>query len=234
MPTKFSGFPPEGLAFFRQLKRNNNREWFQERKRVFDEKLRAPMEALIETLNAEFARAAPDYITEPRKAIYRIYRDVRFSKNKDPYKTHIAAIFTKRTLPKHEAGAFYFHVSAEEIVVAGGVYMPDAAALLKLRNHIAARHEELAKLLAAKPTRQLVGALHGEALTRPPKGFAANHPAIELLKRKQWYFDINLPTEAATKPAFAKELFKRFEAMLPVVEFLNLPLNQGKKPSPLR
>jgi len=232
MPNKFSGFPAEGLSFFRQLKRNNNREWFQERKHIYDEKLRAPMEAMVEAINAELAKSAPDYVTEPKKAVYRIYRDTRFSKNKEPYKTHIAAIFTKRSLPRHQAGALYFHVSAEEIVVAGGVYMPDPPALLKLRNHLADHHAQLNALLKAKPARQLAGDLHGESLSRPPKGFPADHPAIDLLKKKQWYFDVNMPPQSATKPTFAKEIIKRFQAMLPVVEFLNAPL-AAKKPAAL-
>jgi uncharacterized protein (TIGR02453 family) len=222
MPAKFTGFPAEGLAFLRQLKRNNNREWFQQRKHVYDEKLRAPMEALIEALNAQLATIAPDYVTEPKKAIYRIYRDTRFSPNKEPYKTHIAAIFTRRSMPKHEAGAFYFHVSPDEIVAAGGVYMPGAAALLRLRTHIAANHSELAAIL--KSARRLAGELHGASLTRPPKGFPPGHPAIELLKRKQWYFDLALPPAAAAKPSFPRELFKRFAAMLPAVEFFNRAL----------
>lgn len=229
MPTRFAGFPEEGLAFLRQLKRNNNREWFQARKHVYDEKLRAPMESLIETINALLTPTAPDYVTEPKKALYRIYRDTRFSADKTPYKTHIAAIFTKRSMPKHEAGALYFHVSPEEIVAAGGVYMPDAPALLKIRTHIAQHHAELEKLLNAKSTRTLAGELHGASLSRPPKGFPPTHPAIELLKRKQWYFDVSLPAAEALKPGFARELFKRFAAMLPTVEFLNRALG-SKRP----
>ena len=92
----FSGFPPETLKFLRALARNNRREWFQPRKETFETKVKAPMTELVEGINAELLAFAPDHITDPKKAIYRIYRDTRFSADKTPYKTHFAAIFPRR------------------------------------------------------------------------------------------------------------------------------------------
>ena len=100
--TGFAGFPAEGMQFFRSLARNNRREWFQPRKQIYDDQLKAPMMELVTALNAEMMRFAPNYVAEPAKAIYRLYRDTRFSKDKTPYKTHIAAIFPRRGLVKHE------------------------------------------------------------------------------------------------------------------------------------
>src|SRR5271155_1193372 len=94
---KFPGFSPETVKFFRALKRNNDRDWFLPRKEIFESTVRAPMMELVEALNGEFAGFAPDYINDPKKAVYRIYRDVRFSADKSPYKTHLAAIFPKRS-----------------------------------------------------------------------------------------------------------------------------------------
>ena len=94
--TGFSGFPEAGMQFFRGLKRNNRREWFQSRKHVYDAQLKAPMVELVTALTAEMMRFAPDHVADPAKAIYRIYRDTRFGKDKTPYKTHIAAIFPRR------------------------------------------------------------------------------------------------------------------------------------------
>src|SRR5689334_12173953 len=99
----FPGFSPEALKFLRGLERNNRREWFQPRKEIFETQLKAPMMQLVEAVNAELLRFAPDHITDPKKAVYRIYRDTRFSADKTPYKTHLAAIFPHRALGKQSA-----------------------------------------------------------------------------------------------------------------------------------
>ena len=132
-------------------------------------------------------------------------------------------------MAKLSGGAFSFHVAPEGVVVAGGVYFADPKALLQIRNHLSSHHDELGLLLKTKSVKTLCGELHGEGLSRPPKGFRSDHPAIELIKRKQWYFDLTLPAEEATKPAFAQTLGKRFQAMLPVVEFLNRGLGPTAK-----
>ncbi|MCC7235303.1 MAG: DUF2461 domain-containing protein [Bryobacterales bacterium] len=213
--------PPSGLRFLAQLKRNNNREWFQEHKQEFDEYLRSPMEALVGELNATLAQAAPDYVTEPGKAIFRIYRDTRFSADKTPYKTHLGALFPKRGMAKLAGGSLYFHVSASEALVAGGVYAAEPKTLLALRTFIAGHHQELHSILNARAAKTLCGPLHGTTLQRPPKGFAATHPAIEFIKRKQWYYDVTLDAKEASRPGFARLIGKHFLAMLPLVEFLN-------------
>src|SRR5947209_7177135 len=112
MTPGFTGFPPEAITFFRALKKNNKREWFQPRKEIFEEQVKAPMLELVTVLMQRLADFAPDYVADPKKAIYRIYRDTRFSKDKTPYKTHIAAVFTPRSLEKHSGAGFYFSVSA--------------------------------------------------------------------------------------------------------------------------
>jgi uncharacterized protein (TIGR02453 family) len=123
----FPGFPKEGIAFLRSLAKNNNREWFQERKPVFERSVKSPMEQLVDALNTHLVKFAPQYITEPKKAVYRIYRDTRFSKDKTPYKTHIAASLTRAGMEKHISAGFYCSVSPDQIEVAGGIYMPEIA-----------------------------------------------------------------------------------------------------------
>src|SRR5215469_4027027 len=98
----FPGFPSEAITFFRGIERNNNRDWFLPRKPVFEEKVKGPMRQLVEALNAEMKGFAPDYCTDPEQAIYRFYRDTRFSKDKKPYKDHIAAHFRRRGHARHE------------------------------------------------------------------------------------------------------------------------------------
>jgi uncharacterized protein (TIGR02453 family) len=224
----FPGFPEETLTFFRGLERNNRREWFQPRKPVFDEKVKRPMLALVAALNSEIGRFAPLHVTEPESAIYRIYRDTRFSKDKKPYKTHIAAYFPRHGMDRHTASGYYFGVSHKEVAVGGGLYMPTPEILLAVRNRIAERHAEFRKIVQSKSLRKLVGELHGDQLSRIPKGFAADHPAAELLRYKQFFFYIELPPDLATSRTVQGEIRKRFQAMAPLVDFLNAPLAEAR------
>jgi uncharacterized protein (TIGR02453 family) len=229
MASGFPGFPKEGLSFFRALEKHNDRDWFQPRKATFDEKLKAPMMELVRALNQEMARYAPDYINEPEKAIYRIYRDTRFSSDKTPYKTHIAAIFPRRGTVKHAGAGLYFAVSHKEVEVAGGVYMPGPEQLLAIRNHIAANSVEFRKILASKKLKTLMGELQGSRLSRVPKGFPCDHEAAELLKYRQWYYYALLDSGVALTPQLLPEVSKRFQALMPLVDFMNRPFTAQKR-----
>jgi uncharacterized protein (TIGR02453 family) len=218
----FPGFPKEAVTFFNGLARHNNREWFLPRKEIFDSKVKAPMVALVEALNAEFAKYAPEYINDPKKAVYRIYRDVRFSADKSPYKTHLAAAFARRGGDRNSSAGFYFHVSAKGVGVAGGLWEPPPEQLLAVRTWLVENHARFRK--AARPAEKLMGKLHGEALQRMPKGFAADHPAADLIKMKGWVFFTSLEPKFITSPKLVGELMKHFRAMLPALELLNEPL----------
>jgi len=230
VPAGFPGFSDEMVKFLRGLKRNNRREWFQPRKHLFDQHVKEPMLQLVEGLNAELAKFAPDYVTDPKKAVFRIYRDTRFSHDKTPYKNHIAASFSRRGSEHVSGGLFYFSVSNEEVEVAGGVYHPMPETLLLVRNYIAEHHEEMTRILADKKTRKLLGDLRGGELTRAPKGFDPEHPAIHLIKKKDWILDVTLDAGLATTPKLHREIADRFRAMAPLIDFLNRPLLK-KKPS---
>ncbi len=226
---RFSGFPKEGLAFLRELKENNSREWFTPRKAEFETHVKAPMLALVEAVNGELTSFAPDHLTEPAKALYRIYRDTRFSNDKTPYKTHIAANLPKQGADKHAAAGYYFSVGAEQIEIAAGVYMPGPEELLRLRQHISGNYEEFAALVADRAVTKLVGPLQGDSLARPPKGFSAEDPAVEWVKKKQWYYyKTDLDLELALTPKFLGELVKRLRVMTPMVVFLNRGL-EGRR-----
>jgi len=226
----FTGFPAEGMAFLRSLKRNNRREWFQPRKHIYDEKVRAPMVALVSSLTAAMERFAPDYVRGPEAAIYRIYRDTRFSPDKTPYKTHVAAIFQRRGLDKHASAGLYFSVSPETIEIAGGVYMPTPDELRAIRTYLVDHHQEFRRILRGRTLRALMGELMGDELTRVPKGFDAEHPSADLVRRKQWLLDIELDPGLAATPKLYPELVKRLRAMTPFVEFLNAPLVAARRP----
>lgn len=223
MRSGFPGFPAEGLQFFRGLARNNRREWFQPRKAIFEQQVKEPVRTLVSAVNAALMGFAPEYVTDPDKAIYRIYRDTRFSHDKTPYKQHIAASFHRRGTTLHGEAGYYFAVSHREVAIGGGVYMPEPAVLLGIRNQLAARHAEFRKILAARAVRQFFGEMQGEQLSRVPKGFAADHPAADLLRFKQFLLYVELEPDLATSPTLYGEIVQRFRAMKPFMDFLTAP-----------
>jgi len=218
-------FPPEALTFLRNLAKNNNREWFQPRKEIFETKLKAPMIELIEAINSELMDFAPEHVTDPKKSFYRIYRDTRFSADKTPYKTHIAAIFPRKNLEKHASAGFYFHISSKEIGMASGMYMPGPDELRAVRTFLSEHHEEFRKV--AKGPEKLMGKLEGETVSRMPKGFDPESPAADLIRMKQWLYWKVLDPEIATTKKLRVEIVKRFRAAAPVVELLNAGLKRS-------
>jgi len=226
----FPGFPPEMVQFLRALKRNNRREWFQPRKHLYEQQVKEPMLELVTALNRDFMKFAPHFVTEPKKAVFRIYRDTRFSADKTPYKTHVAASFWRRGSDYTGAGGFYFSVSHDQIEVAGGIWHPSPETMLLVRTHIAASYPEMRRILANKKSRKLVGDLQGDELTRAPKGFDPQHPALDLIKKKDWILDTSLNSALATTPKLYREILDRFRAIAPLIEYLNRPLI-GRKPA---
>src|SRR5918912_3245745 len=124
MPTAAPRFTPETLTFLRALKRNNRRDWFNAHRDEYEQYIRAPMIAIVERLAIDFREFAPGLVASPKTSMYRIYRDTRFSENKAPYKTHVAAVFPTRGLAKHEGAGLYFHISPDDVWIGGGMYAP--------------------------------------------------------------------------------------------------------------
>ena len=159
--------------------------------------------------------------------MYRIYRDVRFSENKAPYKTHVAASFPTRGLPKHEGAGLYFHVSPDEVWIGGGMYAPQTSQLHAVREHIAANVKRLRTIVESPAFRRDVGTLDGERLQRVPRGFPKDHEAAEYLKFRQFLAGRELPAAFATSPAFYATLLNVFRQVAPLTRFLNEPLLGG-------
>jgi uncharacterized protein (TIGR02453 family) len=225
MKTTFPGFPKEGIAFLRALKKNNDREWFTPRKAAFEATVRQPMIELVSAIHGAMLRFAPQYVGEPAKCVYRIYRDTRFSKDKTPYKTYASALLLRNGFDKYTGGAaYYFSISPESIEVAGGIYTPDRDVLLTVRQHIADNHRQFLATFQSPKVKKLLGDLQGDSVSRVPKGFDPEHPAAELIKRKHYLLDVRLDPKLATTPKLLTELVSRIEAMTPFVEFLNRPL----------
>src|SRR5215471_17815289 len=164
-------FTPATLRFLRALKRNNRRDWFNAHREDYETHVREPMTAVVEQLATDFREFAPEMVASPKLSMYRIYRDTRFSEDKTPYKTHVAAVFPTRGMPKHEGAGLYFHIGCEEVWIGGGIYAPQTPQLVALREHIAANVRRLRSIVDSPAFKRHVGGLEGEKLTRIPRGF---------------------------------------------------------------
>jgi uncharacterized protein (TIGR02453 family) len=222
-----SPFTRKSLAFLRALKRHNDRDWFRERKADYDTHVRGPMVEILGRLADDFPRFAPHLISDPRVSLYRIYRDTRFSADKSPLKTNIAAHFPTRGFARGEGAGLYFEVSPEGVWIGGGLYMPSSSQLLALREHIVANQKRFERLISAPALRKAVGHVHGDRLSRVPRGFPRDHPAAEHLKLKQFLAGREYPAEFALSPRFYPELLAVFGAIAPFVAFLNEALPRG-------
>jgi uncharacterized protein (TIGR02453 family) len=221
---RFTTFPTEGLRFLRSLKRNNNREWFQEHKSIYQEVIKDPMTKLILALAADFEQFAPELVASPTTSLYRIYRDTRFSKDKTPYKTHVAAVFPRKGLAKHEGAGLYLHIAPTEVLIGGGVYMPLPEDLHAIRAYVAEKPDSFKSIVESSGFKKMFGELGGERLTRVPRGFSPTHPAADYLRHKQYLAGRTLPAAAATSRGFYKTVVETFQTMMPFVRFLNEPV----------
>jgi len=227
MPAHFS---PEALKFLRGLVRNNDRDWFEARRDVFEREIRERMLSVIGEVNDALAGFAPEHVRDPRKAMFRIYRDTRFSSDKRPYKQHVGAWWVRSGLEKTSGAGFYFHIAAKEVVVAAGAYMATPEQLLAIRRHIEANYQQARKLFDDRKLRALMHEWEGEPMKRVPKGFPQDSPAAELLKYRRWGLSATLPAALATEPKLVKEVARRFQAAAPLVNFLNQPILPVRKP----
>ena len=222
-------FTPKTLSFLRSLKRNNDREWFRARKDEYERHVRGPMVAVIERLAVDFGRFAPELDASPGRCIYRIYRDTRFSDDKTPLKTQIAASFRWRGLPRGRSAGLYVEVSPGWVWMGGGFYRPETADLARIRQHISDTHPELHRLTRAAAFRRAFEAREGERLSRVPRGFAKDDPAADYLKHRNFLAGREFPAELAATPAFYPTLVATFRAVMPIVRFLNEPLSPSQR-----
>ena len=215
---------PEGLKFLRALARNNDREWFTPRKAVFEAELKEPMLAIIRKVTEAMTTFAPSFVRPAEKSLFRIYRDTRLSNNKLPYKTHVAAWWSAQGMEKTSGAGYYFHISAKEVIIAAGAYMPEKDQLAAIRHWLLDHHAEFRKVLQTAAIRKVFAEFEGNALTRPPKGFPKEHPAMDLIRCRQWGLSATLPAEAALDPAIVATVIRHFRLAAPVVDALNTPI----------
>ena len=217
-------FREAGLRFLRSLRRNNRREWFEAHKPEFERELKQPMLALIETINHAMEDFAPGHLRPPQKCMMRIYRDIRFSSDKRPYKSHVSAWWSRAGLEKTSGGGYYMHISPDEVLIAAGVYMPEREQLLAIRGYLA----RPSRGSAAAAQRPQAAAHHGILFRRAAhpgaKGLSKDHPAMDLLLCRQWGVEATLAPQAALQNDFASQVIRRFRLATPLVDALNTPL----------
>jgi uncharacterized protein (TIGR02453 family) len=218
-------FSPNAIRFLRALKRNNDREWFRARQDDYEQLLRRPMTAIIEELSRDFRAFAPELVASPKVSLFRIYRDTRFSEDKSPLKTQVAAVFPHRNLPRMGGAGLYVEITPSWVWIGGGLYRPGTSELQAVREHLTANLGRFRSIVESPAFRRQLGTLDGgQLLQRPPRGFAADHPAAHYLRYRMFVAGRELPATVASSPRFYSTILSVFKKMAPLVRFLNEPL----------
>lgn len=217
-------FSEQTFDFLEELEHRNNREWFQEHKPVYEAELKAPMLEVIDAINVRLGEFAPDYRRPAAKAMLRIYRDVRFSNDKTPYKTHLAASWPRQGLEKSGGAGFFLQVGVHGVMVAGGAYSPGPDQLRAIREHLLEHHDQMRAVLADATLTRLAEPFDGRPLVRAPRGFPVEHPAADLLRVRSWAQFARLPGDAALQEDFVDVVVERFRALAEFVDRLNVIL----------
>lgn len=219
---------PQTLEFFRELRENNNKEWFDQNRNRY-ENVKKDYHRLVGELLLRMQKFDPSLAhLQVKDCTFRINRDIRFSKDKTPYKTHRSIVMSPYG-KKMEYASYYVHLDEEEGSFAGGgIYMPGSEALKKIRAEISAFHEDLEEILASDDFSQTYNGLDKDEkfrLTRPPKGFQADHPAIELLKYKSFTASRTLPEKWLSDLRGIDEVVEILKKVKPLNDFINRGLD---------
>lgn len=206
------------FEFLKQLKKNNNRDWFNKHKeRYLTEQANVILfaDALVHEMNKH------DVIENEngKSTLFRIYRDVRFSKDKSPFKTCFSGNVKRAT--KARRGSYYFHIEPGNCFAGGGFWEPNPDDLKRIREEISADPTPMRKILASKTVKNYFGEIYGEQLKTTPKGFSPDDPALDLLRYKQFTFIRHFSDREVMAPSFLKELNATFKAMRPFLDYMS-------------
>lgn len=216
-------FTKDAQAFLRELAQHNNKAWFEANKARYEEELRQPALELVRALEGPLHKLSPHLLVSDKKvggSLMRIHRDVRFAKDKSPYNTHLALRFHLNAPKGESAPGFYIGIDADGLTLGAGLYGPDASAMAKVRARIDAEPKAWKRARDAKAAREAGWAFEGESLKRPPKGFDADHPLLEDLKRKSWCWFAKAPRSLVTRSELPAEAMARFRSAKGLVGFL--------------
>jgi uncharacterized protein (TIGR02453 family) len=229
---EFRGFRPAALTFLRALKRNNTREWFQAHRDDYERDVRAPLVALVEEIDVRLAELAPEIVGDPKRSLFRIHRDVRFSSDKSPYKTNAACWFYHGdagrgvgTTTPHGGAGFYFHMEPGGSMIGAGIWMPPRPTLTRLREQIDEGYASLRRILRDPALRKRFGTLDDSAmLTRMPRGYGEDHPAADLLRHQSFTVGRELTDVELFSPKLADVLARDYARLVPFVRWFNAAL----------
>jgi uncharacterized protein (TIGR02453 family) len=212
---------PATLEFIKTLKKNNNKPWFDANRKKY-EAAKADFVSLVEHIIAAVSKFDPAVSSlKAKDCTFRINRDIRFSKDKSPYKTNMGA-YVNPGGKKINTPGYYFHCEPGQNFAAGGLYVPEPAVLAKVRQEIDYSFDEWKKIINDKTFKKYFPKVDGiEVLSRPPKGYTDDNPAIEFLKMKSFIVSRPLTDAQLTDKNLVKELAKTFETMKPMIDFLN-------------
>jgi uncharacterized protein (TIGR02453 family) len=226
----FSGFQPEAIQFLIDLAAHNDRTWFQPRKAEYERLLKEPMEALVAGLDERFEARGIPIQADPRRSVFRIYRDTRFSKDKSPYKTHVAASLrwassadegTSPTEEEGHAAGAYIHIEPGEMYVGGGMWMPGKHRIEALRRAIVEEPERVREAIEDPAFVATFGAVSShETLKRVPPGYPPDHPMADLLRAKDLTFGRRLSDDEVMSPSLPDVVVEDFATAVPVFRFL--------------
>ncbi|HKC47566.1 MAG TPA: DUF2461 domain-containing protein [Gemmatimonadales bacterium] len=222
-------FSPATLKFLRGLAAHNNKPWFEAHRAEYEAVIKAPMQALIEELDVRLARFAPEIVGDPKRSMFRIYRDIRFSADKSPYKTHASCWFYHRDGSRGvgreaEGGGagFYFQIAPGESFTGGGMWMPPKEALAKIRETIAENPKAFERIAGDAKLKRRFGGLDDEAqLKRVPRGYAPEHPAADWLRFQSFVAGRRLTDGQAVGGRLVELLVADFTVLLPLVRWIN-------------
>jgi len=221
----------QNLSFLENLAKNNNRDWFQANKGEY-EKNHQELIAFADEVLSKLNKHDVIETASGKKSLFRIYRDVRFSKDKSPYKTHWAAGFRRATALRR--GGYYFQVKpSDQSMVGGGFWAPNKEDLQRIREEIATDATELREILSDSTFVDTFGGLEGDQLKRAPKGFDPEHPDIDLLRYKQFIFSRTFTDAEVLSPNFSNKLDQCFKAMRPFFDFMSDVLTTDANGVPL-
>lgn len=213
------------LQFLGKLQKNNNKEWFDKNKKEYDG-LRKDIVAFVDRMLTNIQAFDPMLAgVEAKQCMFRINRDIRFSKDKSPYKNNFGLSFNKGGKSSPYAG-YYLHIQPGECFIAGGAYAPMPEHLAGIRQEIDYNYDEFKKILAHKDFKKYFGTLTGDKLSRPPKGYEADNPAIEHLKHKNFLMWHKIDESQLTDKNFEKYCTGVFKAMQPMLDFINRPIGE--------
>ena len=227
MTKSFPGFPHKLFQFLEDLAKNNNRDWFNENKERYRNVVVTPVIDFIDAMRPRMQAISPHYVVDSRPhggSMFRIYRDTRFSKNKQPYKEHVGCQFRHKAGKDAHAPGFYVHLAPDEILFGGGVWNPPNPVLGKIRDAIVDNPNSWKTIKTNRTFIKRFGGFHGDGLQRPPRGYAADHPHIDDLKRKTFFAMQTANLELAMAPEFVTEVTRAFKASSPLMEFLTTSL----------